>query len=282
MAKNLILILVSLVLIVATASSSSVNRSDGIIGKGLVVGLIGLLTSFVLGKSSFSPVVFLCCSLALGFSIAAGLSSSDNSIVIFFSTWAVYTALFVAVGKRSSMSPVAAQPDCHQQHLPIAMQQFSSDPNYGAVERVYAYIVDACEWEKQAIPPNPKLESELRSHVKSRLSGHAGHANSTVHKLVQERGRALLSSRRDQLQSLQRLAEKHWIGESWKDEMSMLSNPPKHDPNVELIVDLRSNDDGSADVTTQTDAERRVYKVENVSGKWLIRKYDWQPRTQSS
>lgn len=158
------------------------------------------------------------------------------------------------------------------------MKQFSNDPNYGAVERVYTYIVDACEWEKQAIPPNPKLESELRSHVKSRLSGHAGRADSTVHKLVQERGRALLSSRRDQLQSLHRLAEMHWIGESWKDEMSMLSNPPKHDPKVELIVDLRSNDDGSADVTTQTDAERRVYRVENVSGKWLIRKYDWQPR----
>lgn len=133
MAENLILILVSLVLIVAIASSSSVNRSDGIIGKGLVVGLIGLLTSFVLGKSSFRPNIFLCCGLALGFSIAAGLSSSDNSIVIFLSTWAIYTALFVAVGRRSSMSAVAAQPDCHQQHLPIAMQQFSSDPNYGAV-----------------------------------------------------------------------------------------------------------------------------------------------------
>ena len=68
------------------------------------------------------------------------------------------------------------------------------------------------------------------------------------------------------------------IGESWKQEMSMLSNPPKHDPNVELIVDLQANDNGSADVTTQTDDERRVYRVENVGGKWLIRKYDWQPK----
>ena len=276
MVKNLILILVSLVLTVVIGSTSSNHRNDGIVGISLV---IGLLTSFVLGKASFSPTVFLCCGLILGFSIAAGLSSSDNSIVIFFSIWAIYTALFFAVGKRSSVSTVSPQTNFQQQHLPIAMKQFSNDPNYGAVERVYAYIVDACEWEKQAIPRNPKLESELQSHVKSRLAGKApGRADSTVLKLVQERGRALLSSRSDQLQSLQRLAEIHWIGESWRDEMLLLSNPPKHDPKVELIIDLHSNDDGSADVTTQTDAEQRVYRVEYANGKWLIRKYDWQPK----
>ncbi len=108
MAKNLILIFVSLVLIVAIASSSSDNRIDGITGTSFIVGLIGLLTSFALGRAIYSPAVFLGCGLILGFSIAAGLSRSDNSIVIFFSTWTIYTALFVAVGKRSSMSAVAA------------------------------------------------------------------------------------------------------------------------------------------------------------------------------
>ena len=163
----------------------------------------------------------------------------------------------------------------------LAMKQFSNDPNYGAVERVYAYIVDAYDWERQAMPPpNPELENELRSHMQSRLSNGSSLADSKVHRMVQERGRALLSSKNDHIQSLQPLADMHWIGDAWMAEVSLLSNPPKHDPKQELIVDLRANDDGSADVTTHTAVEQRVYRVENVGGKWLIRKYDWKPKTQ--
>lgn len=160
-----------------------------------------------------------------------------------------------------------------------AMEKFRDDPPYGAAERVHAYIADAYVWETNAMPRNPELELKLRSELESRLSGRTNQQNLPMEAL-QARGRALLNSRKDHLQALKDLAAIHWIGDAWKEEASLLSNPPKHDPDKELIINLKLNEDGSVDVTTETMAETRVYRVELIEGKWLIRKYAWHSNSQ--
>lgn len=38
------------------------------------------------------------------------------------------------------------------------INEFRNSPNFGAVERIQAYIADAYVWEKNAMPPNQELE----------------------------------------------------------------------------------------------------------------------------
>lgn len=146
------------------------------------------------------------------------------------------------------------------------MQKFRDDPHFGAAERVHAYIADAYVWETNAMARNPELELKLRSELESRMSGRTNQQSLPM-EMLQTRGRALLNSRKDHLQALKDLGAIHWIGDAWKEEASLLSNPPKHAPDKELITDLKPNEDGSIDVTTETLAETRVYRVELIGGK---------------
>lgn len=155
-----------------------------------------------------------------------------------------------------------------------AMEKFRDDPNFGAAERVRAYIADAYVWEKNVMVPDPDINSKLRSQLQT---GRPIQQGSSLAESLKARGRALLDSRNSQLNSLREIASIHWIGDEWKEEASLISNPPKHDPEKEVITGLRKNEDGSVEVTTQHEAEQRVYRVEFSNDKWLIRKYDWHP-----
>ncbi len=155
-----------------------------------------------------------------------------------------------------------------------AMEKFRDDPNYGAAERVRAYITDAYAWERNAMPPSPEIEQKMRAELQSRLAGGSSQADTKLRDMLQERGRALVNSSKAQLESLAALAAIHWVGDAWQEEASLLSNPPKHDPEQELITSLKPNDDGSVEVTTQCMGESRVYRVELVASQWRIRKYE--------
>jgi hypothetical protein len=130
------------------------------------------------------------------------------------------------------------------------------------------------------MPPNQELEGQLRSYIASKKSAVKDDTNPSIHEKLKERGRDLLDSRNLRFESLKKLAELHWIGDDWKEEVLYMSNPPKHDPAKELITKLKVCDDGSAEVTTETSAESRVYRVELVNERWLIRKYVWSPNAK--